>query len=914
VSFTTSRRTDRDDAKNSFIEVEIATEGEKEMFYLMLSRISFLAVVLIVLSVDVRTDAQTTGFAYQGKLSDAGNPASGIYEMEFRLFDTATVGTGTQIGPTAVAAPVTVSGGIFTVELDLGLAAFSGPPRFLEIGVRPVGSPNPFTILSPRQPLTSAPYSVRSVTSSVADTLSSACVACVSSTQIGSVSGSAVNGQIPVTSVPAGSDSYIQNSTAQQTTSNFNISGTGTANIFNTGSQYNIGGLRVLSVGGVQNVFAGLNAGAANPTGGGNSFFGTSAGLSNTVGDSNAFFGNTSGQQNLTGRANAFFGANAGRSNLANDNAFFGTSAGLNNTSGTGNTFVGRSAGLSNTAESNNTFLGFNSNGAAGITNSTAIGANSVVTTSNTMVLGTNAVTVRVPGNLNIAGSFGANILDAGTQFNIAGTRILSNAGNLNIFVGVSAGIANTTGQNNSFFGPNAGDSNTTGSSNSFFGYKAGQATTTQDQNSFFGVNAGRNNVVSGNSFFGVNAGFNNTTGSSNAFFGLNAGQTNTTGGLNSFFGVSAGLNNTTGNSNSFFGTNAGQQNTTGTNNTFVGLNAGGGNHSGESNAFFGALAGLSNEASKNSFFGYLAGLGNSLGEQNSFFGFQAGKANTDGQFNSFFGSEAGENNTTGVNNSFFGFGSGITNTTGKLNSFFGAGAGFNNTDGDFNTYVGNNSGFVTTASDNSFVGYNAGLENTTGRSNSFFGEHSGRFNTTGGFDTAIGYNASFNQTGLFFATAIGAESRVLENATIALGRTDGSDRVVIYGLGTQGFESLCRNDSNQVASCSSSLRYKNNVHSFLTGLDIVRRLNPITFDWKKGNGRRDIGFAAEDVEKVEPMLTTYNKDGQIEGVKYGQLTTVLVNAVKEQQGEIELLREEIRLQQQQIRALRKQVVRRRHA
>ena len=61
-------------------------------------------------------------------------------------------------------------------------------------------------------------------------------------------------------------------------------------------------------------------------------------------------------------------------------------------------------------------------------------------------------------------------------------------------------------------------------------------------------------------------------------------------------------------------------------------------------------------------------------------------------------------------------------------------------------------------------------------------------------------------------------------------------------------------------------------------------------------------------------MLTTYNKDGQIEGVKYGQLTTVLVNAVKEQQGEIEQLREEIRLQQQQIRALRKQVVRRRHA
>ena len=45
-----------------------------------------------------------------------------------------------------------------------------------------------------------------------------------------------------------------------------------------------------------------------------------------------------------------------------------------------------------------------------------------------------------------------------------------------------------------------------------------------------------------------------------------------------------------------------------------------------------------------------------------------------------------------------------------------------------------------------------------------------------------------------------------------------------------------------------------------------------------------DVGFGAEEVEKVEPLLTTRNDKGEIEGVKYRQITTVLVNAVNQQQ------------------------------
>src|SRR5689334_3311846 len=102
------------------------------------------------------TLAQTTAFTYQGKLTDAGNPATGTYDLQFRLFD-ALIG-GNQIGTTLIREDVSVTGGIFTATLDFGAVAFPGAPRFLEISVRPGASTGAFTPLSPLQPVSSTPY------------------------------------------------------------------------------------------------------------------------------------------------------------------------------------------------------------------------------------------------------------------------------------------------------------------------------------------------------------------------------------------------------------------------------------------------------------------------------------------------------------------------------------------------------------------------------------------------------------------------------------------------------------------------------------------------------------------------------------------------------------------------------------
>src|SRR5262249_22195752 len=104
--------------------------------------------------------------------------------------------------------------------------------------------------------------------------------------------------------------------------------------------------------------------------------------------------------------------------------------------------------------------------------------------------------------------------------------------------------------------------------------------------------------------------------------------------------------------------------------------------------------------------------------------------------------------------------------------------------------------------------------------------------------------------------------------------------------------------------------RYKTDVQTFSGGLDIVSRLRPIAFTWKEG-GMRDIGFGGEEVDKVEPLLTFRNKENRIEGVKYSQISAVLVNAIKEQQAQIAFQQEQLNKQQSEIALLKRLVYRR---
>ena len=89
--------------------------------------------------------------------------------------------------------------------------------------------------------------------------------------------------------------------------------------------------------------------------------------------------------------------------------------------------------------------------------------------------------------------------------------------------------------------------------------------------------------------------------------------------------------------------------------------------------------------------------------------------------------------------------------------------------------------------------------------------------------------------------------------------------------------------------------------------MSFVNRLRPISFDWKDG-GMKDIGFGAEDIARIDPRFVTYNDKGEVEGVKYDRLTTVFVNALKEQQLQIEQQQKQITTQQKEIESLKQAI------
>ena len=225
---------------------------------------------------------------YQGKLSDGAQAANGTYDLQFQLFNALTGGTA-RTGLIALD-NVPVTNGVFTVQLDLGAnALLDGSPAgnlklnpaildaentFFEIGVRAGTSTGAYTVLTPRQPLTAVPLAMRANTANVAfhavtadkldgftpadfikntappqssatfsvgngnvsgdltvggtinGTVTNATNAAnaTNATNAAQLGGVAANQYLTTTSA---NSNFIQNTTTQQTNSNFNVSGSG---------------------------------------------------------------------------------------------------------------------------------------------------------------------------------------------------------------------------------------------------------------------------------------------------------------------------------------------------------------------------------------------------------------------------------------------------------------------------------------------------------------------------------------------------------------------------------------------------------------------------------------------------------------------------------------------------------------
>jgi len=230
--------------------------------------------------------------------------------------------------------------------------------------------------------------------------------------------------------------------------------------------------------------------------------------------------------------------------------------------------------------------------------------------------------------------------------------------------------------------------------------------------------------------------------------------------------------------------------------------------------------------------------------------------------------------NTTGAFNTAVGQGAMQLNTTGNYNTAMGASAMFNNTTGAYNTAIGYYAGgFISTGTGNTLLGVNAGA---SGANNL----------TTGSTNIIIGTNGNASSSSV-------------------------SNEVTIYN-GTN----LARFQGSATSwSFTSDSRDKTNVAGIPVGLDFIKTLRPVSYQWdrrdwydnKQPDGSKtdpviSMGFIAQEVEEaVQASGNTdvlnrlvYKNDPENLMIAETGLIPILVKAVQELSAQVTALQAQV--------------------
>jgi hypothetical protein len=295
----------------------------------------------------------------------------------------------------------------------------------------------------------------------------------------------------------------------------------------------------------------------------------------------------------------------------------------------------------------------------------------------------------------------------------------------------------------------------------------------------------------------------------------------------------------------------------------------------------------------------------NSYGNQNTATGASALRYNVGGNTNTATGYEALQANTTGSGNVASGYAALVANTVGQYNTASGWVALDTNTTGNYNTAIGFNTlSFNTTGSYNVAIGIGAGAT---------VDESAG----TGSDNAALGPGAHFGTGSITNATAVGANAEVDQSNTMVLGCTagvNGCQTTTQIGIGTSNPDNLLTVNGSADKPGGGSWgtysdgRLKTVNGSFVPGLSQVMQLRPIRYRYKPDNGMgiRDseehIGVVAQEVQRVIPEAVTENGKGYLL-VNNDPIIWSMVNAIKEQQREIEQQRAENQEQKKLLRS-----------
>lgn len=143
-----------------------------------------------------------------------------------------------------------------------------------------------------------------------------------------------------------------------------------------------------------------------------------------------------------------------------------------------------------------------------------------------------------------------------------------------------------------------------------------------------------------------------------------------------------------------------------------------------------------------------------------------------------------------------------------------------------------------------------------------------------------IGYNAKY--AGAFFGT-------VYIDRKLGIGVTRPSNAITLPNDANSNGQGLAN-----AWLTYSSRRWKTNIKTYENALQKVQQLRGVTY-YEKSSGKHSIGLIAEEVGEVIPEVVTYEANGKdAQSIDYPRLVAVLIQAIKEQQKQIEELKNAI--------------------
>jgi len=159
------------------------------------------------------------------------------------------------------------------------------------------------------------------------------------------------------------------------------------------------------------------------------------------------------------------------------------------------------------------------------------------------------------------------------------------------------------------------------------------------------------------------------------------------------------------------------------------------------------------------------------------------------------------------------------------------------------------------------------------------------------------GVTSNVAGTGVSVSGATGA-------VTISIGQsvaTSANAQFNSLGIGMAASATAGRIDATNdiVAYSSSDIRFKENITPIENAIDKINQIGGYTYDWKEENkiehgyDGNDVGVIAQEIEAVLPQLVQTRESGY-KAVKYDKLVALLIEGIKEQQFQIDELRNKI--------------------